>query len=1164
MTPAAWLKLWAQPYRWHLRLASALALAGGLAQLGFLLLLAHLIYEVVVHQGWPNTPLAVLAPVGLVLIRALAQYGQDILAHRASQGIRQDVRSQLMAKLDRLGPAAQSQLSAGQLASQLIEQVEATHGYYSQYWLQKQMVVLLPLAYWLVILRQDGLAALFLALAMPLIPLFMALVGMGAERLNRQQLGVMSRLSGHFLDQVRGLQTLRWFNALPQSQLQVQAAAEHYRERTVATLRLAFLSSAVLEFFSSVAIAVVAIYIGFGLLGYIDFGPASQLTLLSGLIILMLAPEFFQPLRQYAQGYHDRAKALAAASDLGDILSMPGRDGPLTVASCSAHDHLEVQGLSLGYLGSPILDAMSWSLPLGQTLWLSGPSGSGKSSLLSALAGYLQPLQGQIKRPLSGWPMAWLGQDPWLVQGSLADNLALLQAEVSREQMQKALVQAGLWSWVQQLPAGLDTQIGEQGYGLSGGQAQRLALARQFLQPAALLLLDEPLAQLDLGSQAWVLHSLAALKAKGCTLIIASHDPQVAALADWQLALDAQHLGLQPVAKPPLPEPQAEPAWQLQQTISTEPDSNAIDSMATDRQDSALIAQPSLRALSSGFGPWLGPYLRRSRLGWRMLLGMLLMLITALAGLALLALSGWFIASAGVVGMAMAAGMLIRFDVYVPGGGIRFFALTRTVARYLERLYNHSTVLRALAQLRGQLFRRLGRLKLSAQHGQSASQWLSRLTRDTDAMDSLFLRLLAPPLVALLGLMLLALGLGWWLPTAGGLVGGVGLLLWLVLVPSLAVLGLRASQALPELLARMRSTLLSQLQGQAERELAQQQGLPPSWLAQSQAYDAYERQLNHWQAWGQALLPLVLSLLALGVLMLAAEAVAAARLSPAVAALMPFAILALAEVFMPLAAAFVRLGASAGAAQRLNALGSEDGSEDGSGPGPETRPQQVRPDSLWPLSLDRVSLIYPGALYFSLQGVNLRLQPGQKWLITGRSGSGKSSLLQLLMAEVAPSQGRVTAAGVAMTDLDPVWLYQQIGALSQRSQIFHSSLADNLRLGKPDASDAELWQALTWVELDGWAEQLSAGLATILAEQASTLSGGQARRLALARVLLAPKPLMILDEPFRGLDDAQAQRLAQCLQTRLQGSAVMLLLHQPPSWLTGFDRAQLEAGQWQA
>ncbi|MGQ4877056.1 thiol reductant ABC exporter subunit CydD [Billgrantia sp. LNSP4103-1] len=538
-SPRRWLARHAASQSGWLGLAAVAGTAVGALTIAQMSLLAWIVSQLLV-DGEPLTALtwAFLALVVVLLARALCQWGQEAAGQEASLRVRQSVRAELLDHLTAMGPVRVGARHSAGLASQLVEQVEALDGYFARFLPQLRLCIAIPLLILLVVLWLDWLAALFLLLAAPLIPLFMALVGMGAERLNRDQFAAVSRLSGHFLDRVRGIATLQLFDRTRDATGEVHEAADRYRRLSMRTLRVAFLSSAVLEFFASVAIAVVAIYVGFGLLGYIDFGPAEELSLFSGLLVLLLAPEFFQPLRSLAQHYHDRAAALGAADGMLALLAEPVRPAVAAESQPLARDRLvALEHATLSHPGrGRVLGPLSVAVAAGETLVVTGPSGAGKTALLQLLAGFVTPDEGEriVQRGLS---IAWMDQRPLLIHGTLADNLRLAAPDSSEPELLDALERADLSELVAALPEGIATPLGERGVGLSGGQAQRLALARVFLSDARLVLLDEPTASLDEATEARIIASLSRLAEEGRTLVIATHHPALMAMASRRLVL---------------------------------------------------------------------------------------------------------------------------------------------------------------------------------------------------------------------------------------------------------------------------------------------------------------------------------------------------------------------------------------------------------------------------------------------------------------------------------------------------------------------------------------------------------------------------------------------------------------------------------------------------
>jgi ATP-binding cassette subfamily C protein CydD len=501
----------------------------------------------IVHQGIvADVPVAELAllftgAVAAILVRGIAQGIQARFAARCSRTVRSEVRRRINRCWQATGPVAMGQISAGTLAREWLDHTDALHGYFARFLPQMLLAVIVPLLILAVVFSLDWLAGIFLLLSAPLIPLFMALVGMGAEKLNQQHFQTIGRLSGQFLDKVRGLTTLQLFGQTEPAAETLRKRSDDYRRVTMKTLRVAFLSSAVLEFFSSVAIAVVAIYIGFGLLGYITYGPSEDLTLFSGLLVLLLAPEFFQPLRLLSQHYHDRAAAMGAAAEIVKRLQGVEDANPADGKAFQPQspDVITVQSLSLAYDAErPVLDQVSLEIEKGDVIALTGPSGGGKSSLLYLMAGFMQPDQGHISvfgAAPGEQAFGWLGQSPFLVHGTWADNLRLTTPDATDIAIETALRQVGLGSLLNSRERGIYSKITEDGQGLSGGQARRLSLSRVFVANYDLILLDEPTAGLDSDSEIYILEALHKLALAGKTLIFATHHQALLTLANRTL-----------------------------------------------------------------------------------------------------------------------------------------------------------------------------------------------------------------------------------------------------------------------------------------------------------------------------------------------------------------------------------------------------------------------------------------------------------------------------------------------------------------------------------------------------------------------------------------------------------------------------------------------------
>lgn len=568
-----WLDALAAAARGRQRLAAAaISVSGALliVQAGAIawLVQALLVERRDLAQALPAFGLLALVLVLRAWLGAAAQRAAGDVADAAKLELRRRVYRQLLQR----GPLWLRGQRNGELGELLLAHGDALDGYYAGYRPARWEVSVVPLLIVLAVAWSDWVVGLILLFTAPLVPIFMMLVGWGAEAAGRRQLRELARMGGHFADRLKGLGLLRLYGRGDDELRGIAAAAEGVRERTLKVLRIAFLSSTVLEFFASVSVAIVALYLGLSYLGMIALH-GSVPTLGTGVFCLLLAPEFYAPLRRLAAHYHDRANALAAAAEVERLLeSLPqATDVPVacdegaavsndvgavtpietdaTAAMSSAPAAgatraeaplLRARGLHLRPLGArcDAVQGLDVDLHAGQRLALVGPSGSGKSTLLEALAGWLPPRAGtlQVRR---GLRIGYAGQRPYLFHGSIADNLRLADPQASAAQLHAAAEAAQVLRFAARLPQGLDTPIGERGFGLSGGEARRIGLARLLLRDPELLLLDEPTAFLDADTEADLLRTLADF-ARGRSVIVATHSEAAMRWADTVLRLPAR------------------------------------------------------------------------------------------------------------------------------------------------------------------------------------------------------------------------------------------------------------------------------------------------------------------------------------------------------------------------------------------------------------------------------------------------------------------------------------------------------------------------------------------------------------------------------------------------------------------------------------------------
>ncbi|ANJ68023.1 thiol reductant ABC exporter subunit CydD [Halothiobacillus diazotrophicus] len=505
----------------------------------------------------------------LFVLRAILNYLAQRLAFEAGARLRTGLRARLFARIEELGPAWSRNQRSGDIATRLVDGVEALDGYIAGYLPQVRRALLIPAAILVFVFPADWVSGLILAITAPLIPLFMILIGGETERLNQRQWRSLARMGAHFFDLIEGLTTLKLFNAARREARLVGRIAEDYRQETMGVLRVAFLSSMVLEFLAAISIAMVAVYVGFRLMyGEIHFQ--------NGIFVLLLAPEFYLPLRSLGNQFHARMDALGAVEPIIELLNAPSPTDRQTdhrgTVPCHAQDanpnaglregsdedrneenpddHPEADpdkapgdivfdGVDFAYPGGqPLFHHLDLTLPAGCVTALVGPSGAGKSTLTQLLMGFLPPTAGRIRiggKDLAhidpeAWRrhIAWVPQSPTLFLGTLAENIALDRDAAAapiddrtRSALWQAAERAQALAFIERLPKGFDTRVGERGQGLSGGEIQRIALARAFYKDAPIVVLDEPTASLDPESERLVSAAIARLAEKRTVLVIA-------------------------------------------------------------------------------------------------------------------------------------------------------------------------------------------------------------------------------------------------------------------------------------------------------------------------------------------------------------------------------------------------------------------------------------------------------------------------------------------------------------------------------------------------------------------------------------------------------------------------------------------------------------------
>ncbi|MEZ5652479.1 MAG: thiol reductant ABC exporter subunit CydD [Burkholderiaceae bacterium] len=493
-------------------------------------------------------PLVIVLLLSLAALRAGLEWrGGGIAFAAASAGVR-DARAQLTQHVATRSPRDAGRTLAGTIATLGADKLDSLLPFLVRFATTRWRALLMPTAVLLTIAYISWLAGLVLLLVGPLMPVFMALIGVAARDAGKRQMAEIGQASGIFLDRLRGLVDIRVLDAQARVADEFATHAEGLRARTMSVLRIAFLSSAVLELLAAVGVAMMAIYVGFSLLGMFSFGTwGGPLTVFQGLLMLMLVPEFFAPLREFAAAWHDRASAAAVGTEFDD--ETLGDTARLLGAGRTAVPLEGAPGIELiAVRAHPDATPLTLTIAPGERVALMGPSGSGKTTLLFAIAGMIAPAGGGIRvagaslddGTADAWRerIAWVGQSPHFIAGSIRANVALAGDPRERASIERALSRASAADFVARAADGLDTRLGETGQGVSGGEGRRLAIARAMHAARQVVLADEPTADLDADTAAAVVDGLLSLADDGATLIVATHDEALAARLDRIVRLD--------------------------------------------------------------------------------------------------------------------------------------------------------------------------------------------------------------------------------------------------------------------------------------------------------------------------------------------------------------------------------------------------------------------------------------------------------------------------------------------------------------------------------------------------------------------------------------------------------------------------------------------------
>ena len=1083
-----------------------------------------------------------------IIVRLIAHYVQESVANRLGSAVKATFRKRALAHMFKLG--VQHKERHGDVIHMLTDGLEQVDAYVARYIPQILYAIMIPLIMGIAIVDTLPIIGIILIVTVPLIPFFMILIGKQADRLNKEQWERMSFLSGHFLDVLQGITTLKLFGRAKDQIKVIGRLSEEFKDSTLRVLRVAFLSALVLELVSTISTALIAVYLGLTLLD-------GEIPFFSAFFILLLAPEFYTPFRQLGAAFHT---GMAGKTSILKYEEFMNRQPSLPVGGQSKLQGpiqaIEIKDLTFTYEGSENgVQHISLVAKRNSPIMLVGESGAGKSTIAHIIGGFLTAPKGAVtidgldvcNIDIEWWrqQITYVSQHPHIMKGTLRDVVSF-GMNVSDKEIIEACKEVQLLDVINRQQEGLDTIIGEGGLGLSGGERQRVALARAFLRKGQVLILDEVTAHLDVKTESIISSAIQRLMENKIVIII-GHRLQTMHWASTLYVLKQgriiqqgsyeELIALDGYFKDLVISGLGEFSSTIEEQLQTGKsfdiqDRDELDySISIDKKDAYVRGNDThtseVSTSNMGLQGWRLLFTVLSPAKWSLVLALIFTFLTVFMNVGLLTVSAWLLASA-----ALQPGLTYLSLAIV---GVRFFGVSRAVCRYFERYTSHRMAFQGLYGLRVWFYAHLEPLAPAILKRFGAGDMLGRIMGDIEVLQFFYLRTLIPPVAAIALTVLVAYG-----------VSTIDSTLVTPIVLSSLVLGL----ILPLVVYAHNKQSLTEIgpqQGEYKSLLSDTMDSLEDVISYGNEDLVYHRiqHMMHIVDTNKGVIERGMNLgntLFLGgvqitvviVAILAANALTGAWASVMVA-VAAIGTQAWFEALQPMIAAVHHGAESKVATSRLMALANE--------PMPVVDPKAPKPfNANRDITFTDVSFGYnqDRCIYEHLR---LGIKQGQSVAIVGASGSGKTTLFNML-ERLYDYGGSIHVGDVELKDISIDTWRNALGTITQDTYIFHASFEDNIRLARPDASATDLERAIDRASLRSVVDRLPVGLNTIVGSGGHGLSGGERQRVALARLFLRNPQIVLLDEPLEGLDQVTRKALHRDLMEYVKDKTCLYITHQ--------------------